>query len=159
MSKRYFPLFVDLSDKKVVVVGGGNVATRRVQTLLHFTRNVKVVAPQMSKELVEMGKAGQIEAVQRPVKRIDLGDAYMVIAATNDWKLNDEIYRIYKAQGVYTNVVSDREKCDFYFPGVYIQDELVIGVTASGLDHKKAARVRQGIESVLVQEAERKQDD
>ena len=74
-----------------------------------------------------MGKAGQVQAIFRPVKRSDLESAYMVIAATNDWKLNDEIYRICKAQGIYTNVADDKEKCDFYFPGVYIQDELVIG--------------------------------
>jgi precorrin-2 dehydrogenase/sirohydrochlorin ferrochelatase len=156
-NKRYFPLFVDLSDKNVVVVGGGEIATRRIKTLLYFTRNVTVVAPKMTRELTEMGKAGQVQAIFRPVKRSDLKSAYMVIAATNDWKLNDEIYRICKEQGIYTNVADDKEKCDFYFPGVYIQDELVIGVTASGLNHKKAARVREGIERVLTDEASRKE--
>ena len=73
----------------------------------------------------------------------------MVIAATNDRKLNDDIYRVCKEEGVYVNVSSDREKCDFYFPGVFMKDEVVVGITASGLDHKKAKRVREEIENAL----------
>lgn len=148
-NKRYFPMFVDLSDKNIVVVGGGNIATRRVKSLLQFTRNITVVAPKLSADLLELGKAGQILIQNRQVKRSDFRQAYMVIAATNDWKLNDDIYRICKEEGIYVNVSSDREKCDFYFPGVIMQDELVVGITASGLDHSKAKRVRKEIQSAL----------
>lgn len=149
----FFPMFVDLSDKNVVVVGGGSIATRRVKTLLQFTRNVTVVAPKLTSELTDLGKAGMITAVIRPVKRTDFDMAYMVIAATNDWKINDEIYRICREQGIYVNVADSKEKCDFYFPGVYMKDELVVGITASGLDHKKARRVRLAIEQAMIEGA------
>ncbi|MDO4273170.1 MAG: bifunctional precorrin-2 dehydrogenase/sirohydrochlorin ferrochelatase [Eubacteriales bacterium] len=158
-NKRYFPMFVDLSDKNIVVVGGGNIATRRVKTLLQFTRNITVVAPQMTLELLEMGKAGQIDSQIRPVKRTDFVRAYMVIAATNDGKLNDDIYRVCKEEGIYVNVASDKDKCDFYFPGVVMEDELVVGITASGLDHKKARRVREEIQKVLEKAAGEEEDD
>lgn len=147
--KNYFPMFVDLSDKNIVVVGGGAIAARRIKTLLSFTRNISVVAAQASPEITELGKAGLIDLKVRPVKRSDFSAAYMVIAATNDRKLNDDIYRICKNEGIYVNVASDREKCDFYFPGIVMEDELVVGITASGLDHKKAKRVREEIQSVL----------
>lgn len=152
-NKVFFPMFVDLSDKNVVVVGGGSIATRRVKTLLQFTRNVTVVAPKLTPELTDLGKAGIITAVVRPVKRTDFDMAYMVIAATNDWKINDEIYRICREQGIYVNVADSKEKCDFYFPGVYMKDELVVGITASGLDHKKARRVRLAIEQAMIEGA------
>ena len=148
-NKHYFPMFVDLTDKKIVVVGGGTVACRRIRTLLQFTRNITVVAPKLAPEVQEMAKLGQITLVQRPVKRSDFTDAYMVLAATNDLKLNDDIYRVCKEEGVYVNVSSDREKCDFYFPGVYIRDEIVVGVTASGLDHRLARMVREELEKTL----------
>lgn len=142
-------MFVDLSDKNIVVAGGGNIATRRVKTLLKFTRNIKVVAPKMTQELIELGKAGKIEALMRPIKRSDFSFAYMVLAATNDWKVNDEIYRVCKEEGIYVNVADNKEKCDFYFPGVYVEDEIVIGITASGQDHKKARKLRLAIEQTL----------
>ena len=148
-NKRYFPMFVDLSDKKVVVVGGGNIATRRVKTLLQFTRNVTAIAPHMTPDLLELGKTGYVELFTRPVKRSDFEMAYMVIAATNDWKLNDQIYKICKEQGVYVNVADDKSKCDFYFPGIFMQEELVVGITASGLDQKKARKVRVAIEEAM----------
>ncbi|MDO4305663.1 MAG: bifunctional precorrin-2 dehydrogenase/sirohydrochlorin ferrochelatase [Eubacteriales bacterium] len=154
-NKRYFPMFVDLSDKNIVVVGGGNIATRRVKTLLQFTRNVTAVAPLMTQDLQELGKAGMVTVLQRAVKRSDLTMAYMVIAATNDHKLNDEIYRVCKEEGIYVNIADDKEKCDFYFPGIFMQDELVVGITASGLDHKKARRVRLAIEQAMTDVSEK----
>ena len=148
-NKRFFPMFVDLSDKKIVVVGGGNIATRRLMTLLQFTRNITAVAPKTTMELHELGKAGFVNLINRPVKRSDFAMAFMVIAATNDWKLNDEIYRVCKEQGIYVNVADDKSKCDFYFPGIYMQDEVVVGITASGLNHKKARRVRVAIQEAM----------
>ena len=148
-NKRFFPMFVDLSDKKIVVVGGGNIATRRIKTLLQFTRNITAVAPKTTMELHELGKAGFVNLINRPVKRSDFTMAFMVIAATNDLKLNDEIYRVCKEEGIYVNVADDKSKCDFYFPGIYMQDEVVVGITASGLNHKKARKVRVAIQEAM----------
>ena len=73
-NKRYFPLYVDLSDKNVVVVGGGTIATRRVKALLLFTRNITVIAPKMTADLWELGKLGT---------KGDLGDAAFQQAGGN----------------------------------------------------------------------------
>lgn len=148
-NKKYFPMFIDLSDKYIVVVGGGNIATRRIKTLLHFTRNVTVVSPKNTMEVQELGKTGYITLITRGVKRSDFERAYMVIAATNDWKLNDEIYRVCKEEGIYVNVANDKSKCDFYFPGIYMKDEVVVGITASGMDHSRAKRVRLAIQEAM----------
>ena len=142
-------MFVDLSDKKIVVVGGGNIATRRIKTLLQFTRNITAVAPKTTMELHELGKAGFVNLINRPVKRSDFAMAFMVIAATNDWKLNDEIYRVCKEQGIYVNVADDKSKCDFYFPGICLKDDVVVGITASGMNHKKARAVREKVQALL----------
>lgn len=148
-TKKYFPLFVDLEHKPVVVVGGGRVATRRVKTLLNFTRDIHVVAPEMTHELLELGKAGYIKTSLRPCKRTDLRDAYMVLAATNDGKVDDDVYRICKEEGIYVNIAGDKEKCDFHFPGIVTFEEMTIGINASGVDHAKARRVREEIEKTL----------
>ena len=148
-NKRFFPMFVDLSDKKIVVVGGGNIATRRIKTLLQFTRNITAVAPKTTMELHELGKAGFVNLINRPVKRSDFTMAFMVIAATNDWKLNDEIYRVCKEEGIYVNVADDKSKCDFYFPGLAMKDNVVVGVTANGTNHKMARKAVEKIREML----------
>lgn len=148
-NKCYFPLFVDLSDKKILVVGGGKVATRRVKTLLSFTRQITVIAPKMTEELYMMVRTGTVDGDFREVKRSDFEDAYMVLAATSDDKVNDDIYRICKSMGIYVNLANDKEKCDFFFPGIVRKDEAVIGITASGLNHAKAKRIREIIQDAL----------
>ena len=132
-NKRYFPMFIDLSDKKIVVVGGGNIATRRIRTLLQFTRNITAIAPKSTMELQELGKTGYVNLITRPVKRSDF----------------DMAYRVCKEEGIYVNVADDKSKCDFYFPGIYMKDEVVIGITASGLDHSRAKKVRLAIQEAM----------
>lgn len=157
-TKKYFPMFVNLEDKQIVVAGGGNIATRRVRTLLNFTRNIRVAAPEVTAELSELAKVGHIIWIQREVKRIDFQDAYMVIAATSDGRINDDIYRICKEEGIYVNIASDREKCDFHFPGIVRFEEITIGINASGVNHKKAKEVREKIEKVLADSKEEKDE-
>ena len=148
-NKPYFPMFIDLSDKNIVVVGGGNIATRRVKTLLSFTRNIRVIAPKVTMEMMELSKAGYVELLTRPVKRSDFAMAYMVIAATNDRKLNDEIHRICRQEGIYVNVASDREQCDFYFPGIAKDGDTVVGITSGGGDHRLAAKISAVVRQIL----------
>lgn len=150
-NRPYFPMFVDLSDKNVVIVGGGNIATRRVKTMLQFTHNVKVIAPKMTEELMEYGRTSYAEVIVRPVKRSDFASAYMVIAATNDRKLNEEIYRVCKEEGIYVNIADDSEKCDFQFPGIFKQEELVVGLMTNGMDAKDARKVHVAIGEALAE--------
>lgn len=148
-NKCYFPLFVDLSDKKILVVGGGKVATRRVKTLLAFTREITVIAPKMTEELYQMVRTGIVNGDFREVTKTDFQDVYMVLAATNNDRVNDNIYRLCKSMGIYVNLANDKEKCDFFFPGIVRKDEAVIGITASGLNHAKAKRIREEIQNAL----------
>ena len=110
-------MFIDLSDKSVVIVGGGSTAVRRTRTLLQFARNVTVIAKDAAQELIDMEKLGKITLHQRLVKRSDFHDAYLVLTATTDRKLNDDIYRLCKEGGIYVNVSNDRGKIGFSVPG------------------------------------------
>ena len=147
--KPYFPLFVDLNEKQIVVVGAGTIAKRRIRTLVSFTNHLTVIAPEVNRELLDMEKAGMLRIKRKNYEREDIYDADYVIAATNDHQINSDIYSACKCMGITVNVCSDKTKCDFYFPGVYMRDEMVVGVTASGLDHKKAKRVREEIQNAL----------
>ena len=112
----FFPLFVDISEKKIVVIGGGTIATRRVKTLLPFEPQIVVVAPEVTGELEELEKEEKITIFHRKYQREDIYDAWMVLAATNDPELNNGIYSVAKCLGALVNVASNQGKCDFHFP-------------------------------------------
>ena len=149
MSKPYFPMFVDISDKKVIVVGAGTIAKRRIRTLMEFTDHLEVIAPEVNKELLDLQEEGRITIRKKKYEREDIFDAAMVIAATNDSKINNDIYSACKCLGILVNVCSDKNKCDFYFPGIAQKENVVLAVTASGKDHKLARRLVERVRELL----------
>ena len=150
--KKYFPLFLDLSNKDILFVGGGAIASRRIHALEPFADRITVVAPEADGSILELTEAGEVSWIMREFEEEDLEGRDIVFAATNDKELNADIAVACRERGITVNVSSDKDLCDFYFPGIVQQGETVIGVSASGKDHKKARRVRERIQEVLTEE-------
>ena len=108
MKKPYFPLFVDLSEKKVYVIGAGTIAKRRIRSLVEFTDTLTVVAPEVNPELNTMELDGKLSILRKRFEMQDIENADMVIAATNDHTLNNEIYAFCREQGIPVNVCNDK---------------------------------------------------
>ncbi|MCF0120842.1 MAG: bifunctional precorrin-2 dehydrogenase/sirohydrochlorin ferrochelatase, partial [Oscillospiraceae bacterium] len=123
----YFPMFTDISGKKILVIGGGTIATRRVTTLLRFTDSVTVVSPDISESLEAFRAEGRINLICDVYRPELLDGAELVLACTSDNKTNGKIYDDCRSRGITVNVCSDKDKCDFYFPGVVITDNVVVG--------------------------------
>lgn len=147
----YFPLFVDLTKKSIIVIGAGKIAARRVKSLLPFVGDMKVIAPEVSSEITEMAASsdGVLVIEQRPFEPSDLDGADMVLAVTNDKELNTRIGTLCNEKKILVNVSHEKELCDFYFPGVVQKDNIVIGITASGKDHSKARKVTEQIRAMM----------
>lgn len=147
----YFPLFVDLTKKSIIVIGAGKIAARRVKSLLPFVGDMKVIAPEVSSEITEMAASseGALVVEQRPFESSDLDGADMVLAVTNDKELNTRIGALCKEKKILVNVSHEKELCDFYFPGVVQKDNVVIGITASGKDHSEARKVTEQIRAMM----------
>ena len=137
MAKPFFPMFVDLSDRRALVVGGGRIASRRAGTLSLFCGRVTVVAPQISPVLCALEG---VTLVERPFDPGDLEGVALAVAATNDAALNAHIGALCRQRGIPVNVASDQTLCDFFFPGVAVKGDVAIGITASGKDHRLAAQ-------------------
>ena len=148
-SKQYFPLFVDISDKKIVVVGAGKIAARRVKTLVDFGASIVVVAPQIFPELEQLEQEHKITIIRREYQREDIYDAWMVLAVTDNEKLNEEIYSVAKCLGALVNVASNQNKCDFHFPGIVKNDSYVVGINGGGRNHHGVAELRGKVEKCL----------
>lgn len=160
MEEAYFPLFVNLQNKKILVAGGGTIAARRVETLCSFSGNITVVAPEMKDSLVNLEKEGKIHCKLREYKKEDILGADIVLAATNNKEVNRKIAKdCHEAEyesgnSILVNVADDRTLCDFYFPAVIQKDEIVIGINSGGNSPGKVKKIRIELEEELKKEWE-----
>ena len=144
-----FPCLWTFSHKKVVVVGAGTIAKRRIRTG-GFHRTSAVIAPRGQSGASGTAGPGKDPDPEKAVpEREDIYDADLVIATTNDHQTNEDIYSVCKCMGITVNVCSDKNKCDFYFPGIVKKDNLVVGITASGNNHKAARETSDRIRKLL----------
>ena len=145
----WFPMFVDLSGQRALVVGAGEVAARRIATLARFCRDIVVVAPSAKPEVEALVEKGGIALRRRAYAPEDLDGVDIVLACTDDAALNADIARACRCRGIPVNASSDHTLCDFFFPGVAIRDSVVVGVTAGGRDHRGARAVTERIREML----------
>ena len=147
-----FPLFVDLSEKRAVFVGGGTIALRRVRTLLPFAGEIVVYAPEFTPELERFADDGTISLVYKEYDPSVLDGADIAFICTNSNEVNDEVWAECKRRNILVNVCSDRFKCDFYFPGVVQSAGMVVGVSAGGKDHRRVRQLSARIRRLLEEE-------
>lgn len=147
-----FPLFVDLSDKRAVFIGGGTIALRRVRTILPFVGDLVVYAPDFSPELERFAADGALTLVNATYDESMLEGADIVFACTNQPDLNDRVSEACKERGILVNVCSDRYKCDFFFPGVVQHENVVVGVSAAGKDHRRVRQLSARIKRLMDEE-------
>ena len=134
----YFPLFFSLEHKKVLIVGGGKVGTRRAKALLPFCKHITVVSLEFSKELIKIvRKENRITLIKAPFRADQLKNPFFVLAATNSESVNEEIVAECRKREIFVNHGGDKAQCDFYFPGIVRKGSLVLGVTSGGRDHKE----------------------
>lgn len=144
----HFPIFVDLTDKLVVVIGGGRIATRRIKTLLRFGCSIKVVALQLDDQLRELADSKQIEYVCAAYAEHYLHTAFMVIGATDDRTVNHAVYLAAKSLAIPVNIIDRKEECSFFFPAVFENEHICGGLISKGgqqhgLAKESAARIRE----------------
>ncbi|MBR0307718.1 MAG: bifunctional precorrin-2 dehydrogenase/sirohydrochlorin ferrochelatase [Mogibacterium sp.] len=135
----YFPMFVDLSEKNILFIGAGEIAARRVNVIIDFAGRVTVVAPEVHRDIETLARDGRIVLHRRRFSENDLDEADIVLVNTGHAGTDVRIAGMCRRRGITVNAASDESLCDFYFPGIARRDPLVVGVTASGEDHKMAA--------------------
>jgi precorrin-2 dehydrogenase/sirohydrochlorin ferrochelatase len=151
----YYPILVDLSGQKVVVVGGGNVAERKIESLLQYGPEVLVVARELTPRLCQYVEQGRITHLGREFQKDQVDGAILVIAATDDPALNRLVSASARDRGILVNAVDQPGDCTFIVPSVLKRGDLLIAVSTSGKSPALARRVRQDLESLFGEEYER----
>ena len=129
----YFPMFVDLTGKPCLVVGGGMVAYRKVKVLLDFDARVIVVGEDICDAICEVAKkSNQLELQKKCFEGTDCDNMYMVIAATDNKALNHHIAETCNSKGIMVNAVDQKEDCSFIFSSYIKEKNLIAAFSSSG---------------------------
>ena len=148
----YYPVFLNISGKKCVVVGGGEVALRKVRMLLECGGKVAVVSPMPHLEMVKLSEEGAIHLVRRDYEAGDLKDAVLAVAGTNVKEINRRVVEEAKKEGVLLNVVDDPEQSDYIVPSLFRRGDLTIGVSTGGTSPALARKIRRRLEQDIGEE-------
>ena len=129
----YFPMFIDLTNQNCLVVGGGNVALRKIKLLLDFDARVEVVTLSSCEELVELARTNHsVRLMHRAFLDSDVNDKKLVIAATNDAICNHKISTLCQQQRIPVNVVDTKEECSFIVPSYVKEKDVVAAFSSAG---------------------------
>lgn len=153
----YFPMFVNLKEKTILVVGGGVIAERRVASLLGFGCRIMVVSPKITDGLEQLAQAGKIIWKKEVYSKSCLNDCisergsdmWTFVLAASLAHVNADVVHDCKSLKIPVNNASRKEDCDFYFPGLIKEKEVVIGVTSGGSDHKLVAALSKKIRELV----------
>ncbi|HEU0073708.1 MAG TPA: bifunctional precorrin-2 dehydrogenase/sirohydrochlorin ferrochelatase [Dehalococcoidia bacterium] len=145
----YYPIFVDLKARPVLVVGGGKVAEGKVQGLLAAGAGVTVVAPQLTATLGELVAGERIRWLSREYEPADLNGRVMCFVATDDGAINAKVASDCRDRGVWVNAADDPANCDFILPAVVRSGKTVVAASTGGASPAMARRLRQELTAFL----------
>ncbi|HBW34535.1 bifunctional precorrin-2 dehydrogenase/sirohydrochlorin ferrochelatase [Desulfosporosinus sp. BICA1-9] len=145
---QYYPIFINLKALSVLVVGGGNIALRKVQTLLHHGALVRIVSPRLVPELRELIDEKTCFWVEKEYSTEDIQDAMLVFSCTEIEEVNAQVSYDAKAHFRPVNVVDEPEKCSFIVPSIMERGDLKIAVSTGGSSPIVARQVRSELEAL-----------
>ncbi|VFP88573.1 siroheme synthase CysG [Candidatus Erwinia haradaeae] len=145
----YLPIFANLRQKPVLVVGGGQTAARKIQLLTQAGANVRVVSWKLSKTLLDMLATNHLQWIAKIYHPNQLEQVFLVIAATNDSQLNSRIYQDATDRYLLANVVDELPNCSFIFPSIIDRSPVVIAISSGGTAPVLSRSLREKIESLL----------
>jgi precorrin-2 dehydrogenase/sirohydrochlorin ferrochelatase len=148
----YYPILVNLRGQKAVVVGGGKVAERKIETLLHYAAAVQVVSRDLTQTLMRYAEQGRITYLGDTFEDSQLKGAFMVIAATDDPELNHRVSLAAKRQNLLVNAVDQPQDCTFIVPSILQRGDLIIAVSTSGKSPALARSIREELEAKFGEE-------
>jgi uroporphyrin-III C-methyltransferase/precorrin-2 dehydrogenase/sirohydrochlorin ferrochelatase len=146
---RYFPLFLDLRARAVLVVGGGAIAARKIELLRAAGAAVTVVAPRLGAALAPLAARGELRHIAQPFQDGHVGGQWLVIAATDDPQVNRAAAEAAGRRGVFVNVVDDAEASSGIVPAIVDRSPLVIAISSGGTAPMLARLVRERLETLL----------
>jgi len=148
---QYFPLFADLKGRAVLLVGAGEVATRKADSLLQAGADIRVVARELAPAFLDWQNEGHIQWLAREFQPEHLQDVFLVVSATGDAEVDSQVFKAAQARHLLCNTVDDPQRCSFITPAVIDRSPIQVAISSSGTSPVLIRHWRQRIEALLPQ--------
>ena len=145
----YYPIFLDLNNQKVIVVGGGEVAERKIKNLLTYSCQIYITSPHLTPHLKQLVAKKKIHHIHYETLGTFMDDAFIVIAATDDPEVNTQIASQAKEHGMLVNAVDRPEDCNFIMPSIVRRGDLQIAISTAGKSPALAKKIRKEMQSMF----------
>ena len=149
---RYYPVFLDIASKPVVVIGGGQVSLRKVEGLLDAGAKITIVSPELHPKLRRLADEGQLHYEQREYRPGDLEGYTLAFVVSDDRSVNAAVAREGRERGIWVNAVDDPPSCDFVMPSVVRRGDFIVAISTSGGSPAMARKLREEIEAFLTED-------
>jgi precorrin-2 dehydrogenase / sirohydrochlorin ferrochelatase len=146
---KYYPIQLNVKDRRCLVAGGGSVGARKAATLLECGARVEVVSPDAREKIADLAQKNLIVLKKRPYRESDLDGIFLVMGATDDEDLNRKIYADASSRGILCNIADRPEICDFILPAIVKKGDLTISISTSGKSPAFARHLKEEMEKTV----------
>ena len=149
----YYPVFIELQDRRCLVIGGGREAQRKVEGLVAAGGHIDIISPALTEDLQRLLSDGKIASwQQREYREGDVEGYEVVMVATDDGAVNAEVSAEGKRRRVWVNAADDTENCDFILPAVIRRGSITVAASTGGTSPALARRLREELEAYLTED-------
>lgn len=149
---RYYPIYLNLTDRLAIVIGGGTIAEGKVLGLLEADAKVRVIAPKVTPAMQRLAESGKLTWEQRTYRDGDLEGAGIAIGATDDPEINHRVWDEANRRGILINVVDDVPYCNFIAPAIVRRGDITLAISTNGKMPALAAHLRREMERTFGEE-------
>jgi siroheme synthase-like protein len=145
----YYPIYLDIEERNVVIIGGGNVCARKAETMMKYGARVTVVSPELTDEIEQWARDGALAIKRKPYDANDLDGAHIVIASTDDQSVNEQIAADCRARRIPVNVVDVTPLCEFIVPAIIEKGSIQIAVSTGGKSPALARTLKEDLQRAI----------
>jgi siroheme synthase-like protein len=145
----WYPIFIDIEDHRVVIIGGGNVCARKAEAMMNYGAQVTVVSPDFTEEIEQWARRGQLQIRRKRYDESDLDGAAIVIASTDDESVNTQIAADCRRRHIPVNVVDVTPLCEFIVPAIVDKGSVQIAVSTGGKSPALARTLKEDLQRLV----------
>jgi len=145
----YYPIFLDIENRTVVIIGGGNVCARKAETMMNYGARVTIVSPEFTDEIERWGKSGALQIRRKKYEDSDLDGANIVIASTDDQGVNEQIAADCRRRRIPVNVVDVTPLCEFIVPAIVDKGSVTLAVSTGGKSPALARTLKEELQRLV----------